>query len=151
MGLPNLMDGRSYEQEPEIAELVKRRSGHAISEVEQELCRRAKAFMGSGQSTWSLVVFRTRIVDRIRQQQTNGTHPAQDDEALINTLLADSHAAGLQCRYNGFFRRASRSVKAAQERYEDEAPDTWLDVEACEVRLSLPNSNGSCKFTACSL
>eukprot|EP00250_Pteridium_aquilinum_P033932 c667_g1_i1 orf=58-1737(-) len=132
-------------------------SGHAISQVEQEICLRASAFMGSGESTWSLAVFRARLVRRRWQQLllsrrankervgTTSGNPISDN-LIIEELLRDSHAAGLQCRYQTLYKSAKLRGVVPEESYQDEAPDSWLDMEACEAQLS---QGGSCKLLDC--
>ncbi|MCO5603004.1 hypothetical protein L7F22_057146 [Adiantum nelumboides] len=132
-------------------------SGHSISMMEQELCFQASSFMGSGESTWSLAVFRARLAARRRRQLVQYEKVEEgkpnvvldshiDDNHITEELLHDHHAAGLQCRYRFLYRRAHLVEKVPEESYQDEAPDTWLDMEACEAQL---DRGGSCKLYDC--
>jgi hypothetical protein len=148
-------------------------NGHQIALVEQEICTRSNAFLGSSQSTWSLAVFRLRLARRrvkqileshldvtraessgILQQQGDKSPGAaiekqdlqqdEDDEAVIEELMKDNHAAGLQCRYARYFNRIR--ANATVETYADEVPDGWLDLEACEGRIG---HGGKCTVAKC--
>lgn len=149
--LPNFSDG-SYLEPAWLKSLVPNLSGHTISQLEQEICTRARVFLGSGESTWSLSVFRSRLAlrkaEQIRQDlRAKGTligQEARENEEVIERLLGDEHAAGLQCRYAGYYGRAK--VNSTAETYEDEEPDGWLDMEACEKRIG---KGGNCKLAAC--
>ncbi|KAH6556487.1 hypothetical protein KP509_1Z175600 [Ceratopteris richardii] len=135
-------------------------SGHILSKVEQEMCFRSKAFMGSGESTWSLVVFRERLAQRMVQKAFAYMKGLQatmnrstltgavdvDDDLIVSKLMEDSHAAGLQCRYRILFGASHIRKSVPRERYEDEAPDTWLDMEACEGQL---HKSGACILSDC--
>ncbi|KAL3696172.1 hypothetical protein R1sor_010248 [Riccia sorocarpa] len=143
-GLPNFSDG-TYVEEKEIWRLFglsqyRNVSNNMISLVEQEICIRSVVFLGSGQSTWSLSVFDGRRSRRRRMEfessvRSNYTTalgvPFTDrelDDAVIEHLFQDKHSAGPAC--NGL-------VGGVPETYEDEAPDGWLDFEACEKRIDL--------------
>lgn len=151
--LPNLITHGGvlmYADEILKRTLKSKLSGHAMSEVEQEICLRGSSFMGSGESTWSLAVFRARLATR-RWQQILLSRRAEDtlisdDGLIIEELLSDLHAAGLQCRYQVLFKKAKIRGVVPEESYQDEAPDSWLDMEACEAQLSL---GGSCKLLDC--
>ncbi|KAH7284033.1 hypothetical protein KP509_34G036600 [Ceratopteris richardii] len=123
-------------------------SGHILSKVEQEMCFRSKAFMGSGESTWSLVVFRERLAQRMVQKAFAYMKGAVDvdEDLIVSKLMEDSHAAGLQCRYRILFGGSHIRKSVPQEGYQDEAPDTWLDMEACEGQL---HKSGSCILSDC--
>lgn len=79
----------------------------------------------------------------MREKRVELSHLGLDNR-VIETLLSDNHASGLQCQYQAFYRRARVNVTA--ETYEEEAPDGWLDFEACEGRIG---KGGSCKIAAC--
>jgi hypothetical protein len=68
----------------------------------------------------------------------------EDDEAVIEELMKDDHAAGLQCRYDRYFNRIR--ANATVETYADEVPDGWLDLEACEGRIG---HGGKCTVAKC--
>lgn len=159
--LPNLITNAGdliYRDEILERTLMNKLSGHTISEVEQEICFRANSFMGSGESTWSLAVFRARLATRRRQKIITSTRAIEesvakvdetlnsDDSLFIEDLLSDLHAAGLQCRYQSFYKKAKVRGVVPEESYHDEAPDLWLDMEACEAQLNL---GGSCKLLDC--
>ncbi|KAH6556448.1 hypothetical protein KP509_1Z178100 [Ceratopteris richardii] len=90
-------------------------SGHILSKVEQEMCFRWKAFMGSGESTCIRVVSRERLAQRMVQkafaymkglQATMNSSALTgavdvDDDLIVSKLMEDSHAAGLQCPTGG--------------------------------------------------
>jgi hypothetical protein len=59
---------------------------------------------------------------------------------IIQELLADEHEAGMTCEYYRYYNRFP--VNATEETPEDEAPDGWLDLDACEMRLG--HKGGSC-------
>ncbi|KAL3696171.1 hypothetical protein R1sor_010247 [Riccia sorocarpa] len=143
-GLPNFSDG-TYVEEKEIWRLFglsqyRKVSNNMIALVEQEICIRSVVFLGSGQSTWSLSVFDARRSRRRRMEfeasvRSNHTTalgvPFTDremDDAVIEHLFQDKHSAGPAC--NGL-------VGGVPETYDDEAPDGWLDFEACEKRIDL--------------
>ena len=63
------------------------------------------------------------------------------DEKVIQSLMGDLHAAGMQCQYQVFFNKVN--VNVTTETFQDEAPDTWLDIEACEGRT---RKGGTCKL-----
>jgi hypothetical protein len=71
-GLPNFPDGAYLPKvvNSDVAELFglpdldEEVNSHYIAGVEQELCRGAEVFLGSGQSSWSLAVFRSRLAQR---------------------------------------------------------------------------------------
>jgi len=107
--------------------------------------------MGSGQSTWSLAVFRLRLARRRAKQILEDEaglkvagNSKQQNELVINTLLKDEHQAGLHCRYTRYMKRAI--VNETVETYADEYPDSWLDLEACEGRLG---RGGHCQVAKC--
>lgn len=150
-GLPNFSDGTYFQLSQLKAFLPEAVTGHSVSQIEQEMCSRAFSFLGSGESTWSLSVFRARLARRKHDQMerifmdTGGQKSSKRfDDNVIENLLRDGHAAGLQCQYQAFFRRAR--VNATTETYEEEAPDGWLDIEACEGRI---DKGGRCKVAAC--
>lgn len=161
--LPNLITNAKeliYGDEILKRTLESKFSGHLMSEVEQEICLRASSFMGSGESTWSLAVFRARLALR-RQKKAELLRKANeeiaknevdnltsDDTRIVEELLSDLHAAGLQCRYQFLYRRAKGRGFVPEESYQDEVPDSWLDMEACEAQL---NHGGSCKLIDCFL
>jgi hypothetical protein len=138
-----------------------------IALIEQEICTRSTAFLGSGQSTWSLAVFRLRLARRrakqileSRQQLDSSSSSRggaeekqiqevlikqiEGDEAIIEELMRDKHAAGLACRFPRYFNRIR--FNATVETYVDEAPDGWLDLEACEGRIG---RGGKCEVAKC--
>jgi hypothetical protein len=108
-------------------------------------------FLGSGQSTWSLAVFRQRLAKR-RSAEILATSPSAGstldakarDELVSETLLKDDHAAGLQCQYSQ--RMELAVVNATVETYADEFPDGWLDLDACEGRIG---RGGHCQVAKC--
>lgn len=158
--LPNIVSNSSdYMYNDQIIKKISNTelNGHSISRIEQELCFRASSFMGSGESTWSLAVFRVRLASRRWKQlvqskkfEVGGVNTVLESHSnydnITEQLLRDSHAAGLQCRYQVLYRRAQLKEKVPQESYQDEAPDTWLDMEACEAQLG---QGGSCKLYDC--
>ncbi|KAI5068354.1 hypothetical protein GOP47_0016699 [Adiantum capillus-veneris] len=158
--VPNIIvNGSDYMFNNQIMEILSNNklSGHSISMMEQELCFRASSFMGSGESTWSLAVFRARLASRRWRQLVQFEKVEEgkedvvlesliDDNYIIKELLHDYHAAGLQCRYKFLYKPARLSEKVPEESYQDEAPDTWLDMEACEAQLG---RGGSCKLFDC--
>jgi hypothetical protein len=138
-----------------------------IALIEQEICTRSTVFLGSGQSTWSLAVFRLRLARRrakqileSRQQLDSSSSSRggaeekqiqevlikqiEGDEAVIEELMRDKHAAGLACRFPRYFNRIR--FNATVETYVDEAPDGWLDLEACEGRIG---RGGKCEVAKC--
>lgn len=128
-------------------------NGAQIALVEQELCSRAVSFMGSGQSTWSLAVFRVRLARRRmkeivaaaeRDRSVDLNDAAAVDNLISATLLSDEHPAGLHCRYLRYMKRAV--VKETVESFVDEYPDGWLDLEACEGRIG---KGGRCQVAKC--
>lgn len=148
--LPNFSDGKYFDATLANS-VIPKVTGHTISQIEQEICHRAYSFLGSGESTWSLSVFRSRLAERKSQQirqawEKIATNQGgkMDDEVLIERLLGDEHAAGMQCRYSAYFRRAK--VNSTVETYEDEGKDGWLDMEACEGRIG---KGGKCQVAAC--
>ncbi len=109
--------------------------------------------MGSGQSTWSLAVFRVRLARRRvpeivaaakRDGSVNLTDAKAVDNLISQTLLSDEHPAGLHCRYLRFMKRAV--VNETSETSADEYPDSWLDLEACE---GLIGKGGRCQVAKC--
>jgi len=169
--LPNFPDGTTFDPKSTLG--TRPVNGHQIALVEQEICTRSNAFLGSSQSTWSLAVFRLRLARRrvkqileshldvtraessgILQQQGDKSPGAaikkrdlqqeEDDEAVIEELMKDNHAAGLQCRYARYFNRIR--ANATVETYADEVPDGWLDLEACEGRIG---HGGKCTVAKC--
>ncbi|XP_073393806.1 uncharacterized protein [Physcomitrium patens] len=152
-GLPNFADGTYFKPAKVLGGENTDLNGAQIALVEQELCVRAISFMGSGQSTWSLSVFRVRLARRRVQQiveaaklmlSVNLTDPKVVDKLIYETLLKDEHAAGLHCRYMRFMKRAE--VNETTETYADEYPDGWLDLEACEGRIG---KGGRCEVAKC--
>ncbi|BBN02907.1 hypothetical protein MPTK1_2g19180 [Marchantia polymorpha subsp. ruderalis] len=144
-GLPNFEDGSFVFPNvmPALFGLDKGQtkvSNHMIALVEQEICGRSLVFLGSGQSSWSLAVFEARRSARRRsdleeQLRANysgsGRGPLSEEEhtaAVVASLYSDKHTAGPACRGSPF---------APPETVEDEAPDGWLDFEACEKRIDL--------------
>ncbi|KAG6547250.1 hypothetical protein Mapa_011186 [Marchantia paleacea] len=115
-------------------------SNHMIALVEQEICSRSLVFLGSGQSSWSLAVFEARRSARRRldlEEQLRANHigsgqgqlsEQEISAAVVASLYSDKHTAGPACR---------GSSAATPETVEDEAPDGWLDYEACEKRIDL--------------
>ncbi|CAN5950885.1 unnamed protein product [Sphagnum jensenii] len=169
--LPNFPDGTTFDPKSTLG--TRTVNGHQIALVEQEICTRSNAFLGSSQSTWSLAVFRLRLARRrvkqileshldvtraessgILQQQGDKSPGAaikkrdlqqeEDDEAVIEELMKDNHAAGLQCRYARYFNRIRANETV--ETYADEVPDGWLDLEACEGRIG---HGGKCTVAKC--
>lgn len=71
-GLPNFPDGGFLPRggSTELAEFFgllrheEEVNSRLIASVEQELCKQGDVFLGSGQSTWSLAVFRSRLAHR---------------------------------------------------------------------------------------
>lgn len=109
--------------------------------------------MGSGQSTWSLAVFRVRLARRRVQQIVEAAERDRSvdlkdrqavDRLISDTLLKDQHPAGLHCRYLRFMKRYS--VNETVETNADEYPDGWLDLEACEGRIG---RGGRCVVAQC--
>ena len=171
--LPNFPDGTFFNFS-EFSKTLRMHnaslSSHSVSQIEQEICSRATAFLGSGESTWSLTVFRTRMATRMIRRMVMNTDvttasaesrafdPSQlsegnsmtsistldrsADERVIESLMGDLHAAGLQCQYQAFFNKAN--VKATMETSQDEDPDAWLDIQACEGRT---NKGGTCTLS----
>ena len=128
-------------------------NGAQIALVEQELCSRSVSFLGSGPSTLSLAVFRVRLARRLVKQimeaaKLDGTANAKDpkamDDLIAETLLNDRHPAGLHCRY--VRRMKPPSVLETVETSDEEYPDGWLDLEACEGRMG---RGGHCEVAKC--
>eukprot|EP00850_Spirogloea_muscicola_P002721 SM000010S04359 [mRNA] locus=s10:1088262:1091985:- [translate_table: standard] len=147
---------------------------HLVSQLEQEVAKRAAAFLGSGQSSWSLAVWRTRMALRRAAEfgaswqsatatDSEGSEGGEDsrnealqrafDDALVEELLKDQRVAGLQCKsgYKGSGQPRQSMAPAAGEHPlgggQEQGPDGWLDYVACEGRLAL---GGSCKVNYCS-
>lgn len=125
-------------------------NGQQIALVEQEICICSAVFLGSGQSTWSLAVFRMRLAKR-RAAETLAKTPNVDsmdgkarDQLVSEMLLKDNHAAGLQCQYSRYMNRVV--VNATVETCADEFPDGWLDLDACEGRIG---RGGHCQVAKC--
>lgn len=125
-------------------------NGQQIALVEQEICVRSEVFLGSGQSTWSLAVFRQRLAKR-RSVEILANTPGADrmdekarDKLISETLLKDNHAAGLQCGYSRWMKLTA--VNETVETYADEFPDGWLDLDACEGRIG---RGGHCQVARC--
>ncbi|KAG6547247.1 hypothetical protein Mapa_011183 [Marchantia paleacea] len=160
--LPNFPDGSYVPQEgPGLSELFgiidpnERVSSRMVAGVEQEICASSEAFLGTGQSTWSLAVFRQRLARRKARQvieKVVGTISESEFRLLdqtvhtqiIEELLKDNHEAGLLCGYSREFARFA--VNVTSETREEEAPDGWIDLEACEMRIG---KGGQCEFATC--
>ncbi|CAK9214065.1 unnamed protein product [Sphagnum troendelagicum] len=161
--LPNFSNGRTFDPESTLGEIPV--YSQQIALIEQEICTRSTVFLGSGQSTWSLAVFRLRLARRrakqileSRQQLDSSSRGGAEekqlqevlikqidgDEAVIEELMKDKHAAGLACRFARYFNRIR--FNATVETYVDEAPDGWLDLEACEGRIG---QGGKCEVAKC--
>jgi len=119
--------------------------------IEQEICVRSAVFLGSGQSTWSLAIFRFRLARRRTKQILADLvtgHESMDqkaqDEFVIQDLFKDNHAAGMVCRFSEFRNRKTKNETV--ETYAEEYPDGWLDLEACEGRI---NYGGRCQVAKC--
>ncbi|CAM6129305.1 unnamed protein product [Calypogeia fissa] len=164
-GLPNLSNGEYYLPEAGSTALRELFGLHGpeeevnsrlIAGVEQELCNRAEVFLGSGQSTWSLAVFRSRLARRrageiLKSLKGNLSHVENQQleqrvhNQIIQGLLSDEHEAGILCGYHKYY--AEFPVNATKETFEDEVPDGWLDLEACEMRMG--HKGGQCEFATC--
>ena len=146
-GLPNFSDGTEFDPIRIFGTTKRNLNGAQIALVEQEIVSRAVSFMGSGQSTWSLGVFRVRLARR-HLQEIVAAAPLEDPEAMdrliYETLLRDEHPAGLHCRYMRYMKHAV--VNETAETYADEHPDGWLDLEACEGRIG---KGGRCEVAKC--
>ncbi|KAL3696175.1 hypothetical protein R1sor_010251 [Riccia sorocarpa] len=161
-GLPNFPDGSYVPTDPQhLADLFgvtdpeEKVSSRLISGVEQELCSRAEAFLGTGSSTWSLAVFRQRLAQRKARNLVRtlvGELTEEEFRALdqsihnqvIAELVKDDHEAELLC---GYQRELDRfKVNTTAETREEEAPDGWIDLEACEMRVG---KGGMCEFGTC--
>lgn len=66
---------------------------------------------------------------------------------IIRELLSDEHEAGILCGYHRYYEKFP--VNATKETFEDEAPDGWLDLEACEMRIG--HKGGQCEFATCTI
>ncbi|KAL2642861.1 hypothetical protein R1flu_010448 [Riccia fluitans] len=160
--LPNFPDGTMIPTDPQkLAELYgitaadQKISSRFISGVEQEICARSEAFLGTGQSTWSLAVFRQRLaqrkarklvrtlVDDLSEEEFRALDQSIHDQ-VIAELLKDDHEAELLCGYQRELNRFK--VNSTAETREEEAPDGWIDLEACEMRVG---KGGSCEFGTC--
>lgn len=64
-----------------------------------------------------------------------GTPPEVLEQAIIDKILTIQFVAGPICK--------GLDPSSPMEKYEDEAPDGWLDYEACEARLL--NGVGECR------
>lgn len=152
-GLANFNDGKEFNPIQTLGKENQDLNGAQIALVEQELCSRAVSFMGSGQSTWSLAVFRVRLARRrvneiVAAAEGDPSVDVRDaaavDKLVSETLLRDEHPAGLHCRYLRYMKRAA--VNETAETYADEYPDGWLDLEACEGRIG---KGGRCQVAKC--
>ncbi|KAG0619965.1 hypothetical protein M758_4G178600 [Ceratodon purpureus] len=152
-GLPNFKDGKEFDPVQTLGKTNQDLNGAQIALVEQELVSRAVSFMGSGQSTWSLAVFRVRLARRRvkeivaaaeRDVSVDLKDPKAVDKLISETLLRDEHPAGLHCRYIRYLKRAA--VNETMETSADEYPDAWLDLEACEGRIG---KGGRCQVAKC--
>ncbi|XP_024403021.1 uncharacterized protein [Physcomitrium patens] len=148
-GLPNFADGTYYD--PYVTMGRKHViNGQQIALVEQEICVRSNVFLGSGQSTWSLAVFRMRLAKRQAAEILGKVWNAESmdlkarDALVSETLLQDRHAAGLQCHYSRWMNVSN--VNDTVETYADEFPDGWLDLDACEGRIG---NGGRCQVAKC--
>lgn len=125
-------------------------NGQQIALVEQEICVRSVVFLGSGQSTWSLAVFRLRLAKRrsteilAKFKNADRMDLRAQDDLISEMILNDDHAAGLHCHYSLFMNRAT--VNETVETYADEFPDGWLDFDACEGRIG---RGGHCQVAKC--
>ncbi|KAG0592638.1 hypothetical protein KC19_1G269400 [Ceratodon purpureus] len=152
-GLPNFADGKYFDPVTSFGKGNQDINGAQIALVEQELCSRAVSFLGSGPSTLSLAVFRTRLARRrikqiVEAAELEGSAYVKEskavDELIADTLLKDEHSAGLHCRY---LRQMNRvRVNETKETYAEEYPDGWLDFEACEGRIG---RGGRCEVAKC--
>eukprot|EP00271_Cylindrocystis_brebissonii_P010273 TRINITY_DN2641_c0_g1_i1.p1 TRINITY_DN2641_c0_g1~~TRINITY_DN2641_c0_g1_i1.p1 ORF type:complete len:504 (-),score=71.99 TRINITY_DN2641_c0_g1_i1:173-1501(-) len=125
---------------------------HLVSLIEQELCIRSTLFIGSAVSTWSIMVQRKRLGERLASEiQSNKGQQKKEkkkrfiskamDDLVVNTLLKDDFAAGILCEM-----RATRHVvKEGEELAKSETVDMWLDSIACD---GSPGGPG-CIKTAC--
>lgn len=152
-GLPNFADGTYYDPYLTMGGRHVMNS-QQIAVVEQEICVRSTVFLGSGLSTWSLAVFRNRLAKRRSEEILTKVPNAYKvdlkarDEIVIEALLKDDHAAGLQCQYTRFMRvnETAETANPTAETSADEFPDGWLDVEACEGRVG---RGGHCEVGDC--
>ncbi|XP_057874115.1 uncharacterized protein LOC131080035 [Cryptomeria japonica] len=146
-GVPNFSDGTYIDSnELGLNKSCKMKANQMVSFIEQEMCLRAKVFLGSGESTWSSSVFYTRLATRKASEIITNSDRQESDmnEYIIEQLLSDQHASGLMCRYSILYnqKKANYSV----EEIKDEEPDGWLDLEACEKRIT---KGGHCNFAVC--
>lgn len=152
--LPNFADGTYFDPVKTLGKVNQDLNGAQIALVEQELCSRAVSFMGSGQSTFSLAVFRVRLARRRVEEiveataESGGSKEGGDkatmDKRIAEALLEDEHPAGLHCRYLRHMKR--HRVREEVETEADEYPDGWLDLLACEGRL---RRGGRCRVAHC--
>jgi hypothetical protein len=152
--LPNFADGTYFDPVKTLGKVDQDLNGAQIALVEQELCSRAVSFMGSGQSTFSLAVFRVRLARRRMEEiveataESGGGKGGRDkatmDNRIAEALLQDEHPAGLHCRYLRHMKR--HRVREEVETDADEYPDAWLDLLACEGRL---RRGGRCRVAQC--
>ncbi|XP_057874117.2 uncharacterized protein LOC131080036 isoform X2 [Cryptomeria japonica] len=145
-GVPNFSDGTYFDStELGLDKSCNIKTNQMVSFVEQEMCLRTKAFLGSGESTWSLSVFYARLATRKAFEIIrSGRQESNVNEYIIEQLLSDQHASGLMCRYSIFYnqKKANYTVEESQ----DEDPDGWLDLEACEKRIT---KGGHCNLAVC--
>eukprot|EP00850_Spirogloea_muscicola_P002716 SM000010S04354 [mRNA] locus=s10:1095085:1106203:+ [translate_table: standard] len=130
---------------------------HVTSLIEQELAARADVFLGSGQSTWSLAVWRARAGKRaahavraevVEAAAAEGRELTQKeaDDAVVTELLQDDRMAGLACGNRRFRQHAHEGVAGQHPLVAEGGPDNWLDFLACEARLE---HGGKCKVALC--
>eukprot|EP01018_Ginkgo_biloba_P014570 Gb_29917 [translate_table: standard] len=153
-GVPNFSDGGYFNPLTAVTELGLVNSckakPHFLSFIEQEMCAKAKAFLGSGESTWSLRVFYKRLATRkaaevikSKRQNLYSKGPWIHD-IVSEALLSDQHSSGIICRYSSYYNLSK--TKFTIETFKDEQPDGWLDLEACEKRIG---KGGQCKIAEC--
>eukprot|EP01018_Ginkgo_biloba_P014531 Gb_25116 [translate_table: standard] len=153
-GVPNFSDGAYFNPLTAVTELGLVNSckmkPYFLSFIEQEMCVRAKAFLGSGESTWSLTVFYKRLATRraaqVIKSKRQNLYPKGPwiHDIVSEALLSDQHASGGICRYSGFYNL--RKTNFTIQTFKDEQPDGWLDLEACEKRIG---KGGQCTIAAC--
>ncbi|XP_057874144.1 uncharacterized protein LOC131080067 [Cryptomeria japonica] len=89
-GIPNFSDGTYLDsKELGLNKSCKMKANQMVSFIEQEMCLRAKVFLGSGESTWSSSVFCTRLATRKASEliTSSNRQESNTNEYIIEKLV----------------------------------------------------------------